>query len=1052
MKKIFFILLGLMSCFLSFCQTFPINQGIGSPTTLVTSNGGLRSTVGFINTVYTDTATANLNSYIKNYAGAQIRTLSPANVLWLRNSTATAWILLAQRFGQPGEDVSANVNRSFDLNGNTFSVVDGNWGFGSTNPSQTLSIGHIDGDETAVMYTPDGTVFMIETKSGASMQILSNTQISVIPDPSGGQLVLDGSIDNYFKQKYYTGGGGFIAEMGTGVYDALNDESEFFFKAYSFDTITTYLTFYDKMKFINIPNDDAITKIIGIDANDNVRYINSSSIGGGGLSGGNLGAGYRYYVPASSGIKTSIADNGLSLDSATSNILTYKLGGTLTANTTITQGSNSINFSGTGITTIGTAITSSTGRLQVQNPTAGGQNAAFGPLLSNNVYLANYAIDSVTAATVAGIKSTGIYTRRKIVVNSGNFSRGGLWNMASDLMFETRDSFRLDPVGSDLLAGIIARILMQPAGTGRSIVQNGTFKDDYVAAIVAAIQNDNTNTSNWILNRGYKASLVTHFINGGSKDTTENYAGVFSTALNSGRILRANQFYAGPIGNVDSLFAFYAPYAAFNYFYSSLRLGGDVAGNSYVADASAMLDISTTTKGVLLPRMTETQRDAISSPATGLLIYQTNNTPGFYYYDGASWTSVGGGGTTDWSESGNAATAGSQTGSFLGTTNSVQLRIRTNNIERAVWDSAIAQLRIGGASRNSDDGIIVMTPGIGNYDGISVYVNGGSTPTTYAYAGIERGGGFTIKMTSSNASITPTVYIGGEFGSAPDRITIAAGTTSIAPFQMASSPLTTGGNIRGGQFTYLSDKFYGAITTGPAHKEFTLNDGSLTSGRVPYATTNGRLTDAAELQFTGTSLGIGGSPGSANLLVTGTTATLTGVRVLSTIVPAASGDAFGIYSNPTMTEAGSGTHDIFATLRLAGPNVTVGAGALTRTAAIYMADNSNGVVTEANYAIYSLLTGPSVFNGDLSLATTGNKLSIATGSNASIGVSGALSGGSVTVSTTVVTASSKIFLTHATLSGTQGILSVGTITAGTSFVINSSSGTDAGTVNWWIIN
>ncbi|MDB9922059.1 DUF1566 domain-containing protein [Polaribacter sp.] len=54
-------------------------------------------------------------------------------------------------------------------------------------------------------------------------------------------------------------------------------------------------------------------------------------------------------------------------------------------------------------------------------------------------------------------------------------------------------------------------------------------------------------------------------------------------------------------------------------------------------DASSALDITSTTKGLLIPRMTETQRDAISSPATGLMIYQTDGTVGFYYYNGSSW-------------------------------------------------------------------------------------------------------------------------------------------------------------------------------------------------------------------------------------------------------------------------------------------------------------------------------------------------------------------------------------------------------------------------------
>ena len=41
-----------------------------------------------------------------------------------------------------------------------------------------------------------------------------------------------------------------------------------------------------------------------------------------------------------------------------------------------------------------------------------------------------------------------------------------------------------------------------------------------------------------------------------------------------------------------------------------------------------------------MPRMTETQRDAISSPATGLMIYQTDGTVGFYYYNGGGWAEV----------------------------------------------------------------------------------------------------------------------------------------------------------------------------------------------------------------------------------------------------------------------------------------------------------------------------------------------------------------------------------------------------------------------------
>lgn len=67
--------------------------------------------------------------------------------------------------------------------------------------------------------------------------------------------------------------------------------------------------------------------------------------------------------------------------------------------------------------------------------------------------------------------------------------------------------------------------------------------------------------------------------------------------------------------------------------------GGHVFGNSpaFTPDASAIVDIKSTEKGLLVPRMTEVERDAIAAPATSLLIFQTDGVPGFYWYDGANW-------------------------------------------------------------------------------------------------------------------------------------------------------------------------------------------------------------------------------------------------------------------------------------------------------------------------------------------------------------------------------------------------------------------------------
>ncbi len=67
------------------------------------------------------------------------------------------------------------------------------------------------------------------------------------------------------------------------------------------------------------------------------------------------------------------------------------------------------------------------------------------------------------------------------------------------------------------------------------------------------------------------------------------------------------------------------------------------------ADPSAQLDVTSTKKGFLAPRMTTVQRDSIAiytlrPLAKGLLIYQIDNTEGFYYWDGSAWVLVMGDG------------------------------------------------------------------------------------------------------------------------------------------------------------------------------------------------------------------------------------------------------------------------------------------------------------------------------------------------------------------------------------------------------------------------
>ena len=64
--------------------------------------------------------------------------------------------------------------------------------------------------------------------------------------------------------------------------------------------------------------------------------------------------------------------------------------------------------------------------------------------------------------------------------------------------------------------------------------------------------------------------------------------------------------------------------------------------NTNTPEVSSALDVVSTTGGILIPRLTITQRDAIASPATGLMIYQTDQTSGFYYFNGTMWVNIEG--------------------------------------------------------------------------------------------------------------------------------------------------------------------------------------------------------------------------------------------------------------------------------------------------------------------------------------------------------------------------------------------------------------------------
>src|SRR5678815_4068448 len=76
---------------------------------------------------------------------------------------------------------------------------------------------------------------------------------------------------------------------------------------------------------------------------------------------------------------------------------------------------------------------------------------------------------------------------------------------------------------------------------------------------------------------------------------------------------------------------------AFTIFVNAQSVAVNTTGNS--ADASAMLDISSNSKGVLITRLSTAQRIAVLNPAEGLLVYDTD-TKGFWFFSLGVWNEV----------------------------------------------------------------------------------------------------------------------------------------------------------------------------------------------------------------------------------------------------------------------------------------------------------------------------------------------------------------------------------------------------------------------------
>lgn len=156
--------------------------------------------------------------------------------------------------------------------------------------------------------------------------------------------------------------------------------------------------------------------------------------------------------------------------------------------------------------------------------------------------------------------------------------------------------------------------------------------------------------------------------------------------------------------------------------------------------------------------------------------------------------------------------------------------------------------------------------------------------------------------------------------------------------------------------------------------------------------------------------------------------------------------------------SGSGGGEILTSLTVIGPSVLTGGTLINSSgsANTTIGTGGTGATFIGNTTGNTVVTGSETITGNLGLTGAASKLSVsaATPASASIGTTAPLTAGSITVATTAITANSLVFFTTHTL-GTVPVpqsYRVSARTAGTSFTIQSSGGTDTSTVDYWIIN
>lgn len=729
-------------------------------------------------------------------------------------------------------------------------------------------------------------------------------------------------------------------------------------------------------------------------------------------------------------------------------------------------------------------------------PTSGGPS--FLPTFPTNINWSPYQFissDTVTANDLSvpniNVPLAGMYASRQIYFADGIIRNQKMNGHNFQLQWNWKDTFSLATQGGDYNVGFKVENMYLPRGTGRQGVRashgTGQTNSRYYAAPTLLVNTFlNNSAGNYIKVNGHLSGVNSYIVMGNVNSDTIGRFIYYTTGgfIPSGSNIGISydfapaSYFDSPI--IDSAYGWFDTARVKRHYWANKTVIGPSVGTANTWSSSDQLKV--------LGNVNITD----SLKVSGLAGYWNNiaanyNARSFTdknYVDSAI-AAAGGGPQTleDVINNGNTTTAaaffdganvifnwnaGGETGVTFATGTSSPGAVSTYLQGSHTRDSTLSFIPAAGASKFDIDGSLITV------DRHLYMPDESDTLATRSFARSMAGGtgsltvgttaitsGTNTSVLYNNSGVLGEYTVSGSGNVAMTASPVFTGTPTIpTPFTLGATSVTSTGT----QLNYLNAA---TGTTGTTSSNLVFSASPTFTGTVGAAgiNTSGFVTAGAGVATNSTA-------GNSNFYATGSTsanrttvaaylnggAAGTGFRAGingSTSYTITAGDDFSAFvvAGSTAAEAGSGTHRFIGGTTLQAPVITNAAGATTNAATLRIVGPPTGITpTNPANSIWVESGNALLTNGNLSLGTAGNKINITTGSNASIGQSAAMTAGTITISTTAVTASSIIMLVHASTGGTQGILSVGTITAGTSFVINSSSATDTGTVNWWIIN